>query len=234
MAGAGGDDPEPGDGLPAASTTSGCSRGWSSARPCPRRSGRLAGKAVRRDGHSSCRSSCAGSWPTAARSSTPGARSSSATTTPRPRPALDEPSLPALRDDPPRDLPRRPLPRPRPAGDRRRRGVRRRRDRRHGLGRAAPRRTGSTDPLRNQWLTDPLALDCAFQMMILWSVERTGAGLAADLRRPLPPVPPGLPGRGGPGGRPGHRGRPAQGPGRRRLPRRPRASRSPGSRITNA
>ncbi len=31
-------------------------------------------------------------------------------------------------------------------------------------------------PLRNQWLTDPLALDCAFQMMILWSVERTGSG----------------------------------------------------------
>ncbi len=32
------------------------------------------------------------------------------------------------------------------------------------------------NPLRNQWLTDPLALDCAFQMMILWSVERTGSG----------------------------------------------------------
>ena len=31
-------------------------------------------------------------------------------------------------------------------------------------------------PLRHQWLTDPLALDCAFQMMILWSVERAGAG----------------------------------------------------------
>jgi NAD(P)-dependent dehydrogenase (short-subunit alcohol dehydrogenase family)/acyl carrier protein len=31
-------------------------------------------------------------------------------------------------------------------------------------------------PLRQQWLTDPLALDCAFQMMILWSVERAGAG----------------------------------------------------------
>ena len=31
-------------------------------------------------------------------------------------------------------------------------------------------------PLRNQWLTDPLALDGAFQMMILWSVERTGSG----------------------------------------------------------
>ncbi len=32
------------------------------------------------------------------------------------------------------------------------------------------------NPLRNQWLTDPLALDCAFQMMILWSIERTGSG----------------------------------------------------------
>jgi acyl transferase domain-containing protein len=32
------------------------------------------------------------------------------------------------------------------------------------------------NPLRNQWLTDPLALDCAFQMMILWSLERTGSG----------------------------------------------------------
>ena len=32
------------------------------------------------------------------------------------------------------------------------------------------------NPLRNQWLTDPLALDCAFQMMIVWSVETTGSG----------------------------------------------------------
>jgi NAD(P)-dependent dehydrogenase (short-subunit alcohol dehydrogenase family) len=31
-------------------------------------------------------------------------------------------------------------------------------------------------PFRSQWLTDPLAIDCAFQMMILWSVERTGSG----------------------------------------------------------
>jgi hypothetical protein len=31
-------------------------------------------------------------------------------------------------------------------------------------------------PLRSSWLTDPLALDCAFQMMILWSFDRTGAG----------------------------------------------------------
>ncbi len=31
-------------------------------------------------------------------------------------------------------------------------------------------------PLRNVWLTDPLAMDCAFQMMILWSFERFGAG----------------------------------------------------------
>ncbi|NJD90016.1 MAG: SDR family NAD(P)-dependent oxidoreductase [Geobacter sp.] len=31
-------------------------------------------------------------------------------------------------------------------------------------------------PLRSNWLTDPLALDSAFQMMILWSFERFGSG----------------------------------------------------------
>ena len=31
-------------------------------------------------------------------------------------------------------------------------------------------------PLRNIWLTDPLAIDCAFQLMILWSFERFGSG----------------------------------------------------------
>ena len=31
-------------------------------------------------------------------------------------------------------------------------------------------------PLRSQWLTDPLALDSAFQLMIVWSVEQLGAG----------------------------------------------------------
>ncbi|CAH2031277.1 type I polyketide synthase [Trichlorobacter ammonificans] len=30
-------------------------------------------------------------------------------------------------------------------------------------------------PLRSSWLTDPLALDCAFQLMILWSFHRFGA-----------------------------------------------------------
>jgi acyl transferase domain-containing protein len=30
-------------------------------------------------------------------------------------------------------------------------------------------------PMRHTWLADPLALDCAFQMMILWSAERHGA-----------------------------------------------------------
>jgi hypothetical protein len=33
-----------------------------------------------------------------------------------------------------------------------------------------------TQPLRNGWLSDPLALDSSFQMMILWSFERYGAG----------------------------------------------------------
>ena len=31
-------------------------------------------------------------------------------------------------------------------------------------------------PLRNIWLTDPLVIDCAFQLMILWSFERSGSG----------------------------------------------------------
>ncbi len=31
-------------------------------------------------------------------------------------------------------------------------------------------------PLRSNWLTDPLAIDSAFQLMILWSFQRTGAG----------------------------------------------------------
>jgi NAD(P)-dependent dehydrogenase (short-subunit alcohol dehydrogenase family) len=31
-------------------------------------------------------------------------------------------------------------------------------------------------PLRNCWLADPLVIDCAFQLMILWSFERSGCG----------------------------------------------------------
>ena len=31
-------------------------------------------------------------------------------------------------------------------------------------------------PLRNIWLTDPLVIDSAFQLMILWSFERSGSG----------------------------------------------------------
>jgi acyl transferase domain-containing protein len=31
------------------------------------------------------------------------------------------------------------------------------------------------DPVREAWLTEPLAIDCAFQMLILWSVETLGA-----------------------------------------------------------
>jgi hypothetical protein len=31
-------------------------------------------------------------------------------------------------------------------------------------------------PLRSTWLTDPLVIDSAFQLMILWSFQRTGAG----------------------------------------------------------
>jgi len=31
-------------------------------------------------------------------------------------------------------------------------------------------------PLRSSWLTDPLVMDSAFQLMILWSFERFGSG----------------------------------------------------------
>ncbi len=37
-------------------------------------------------------------------------------------------------------------------------------------------RTWLARPLRQQWLTDPLAIDSAFQLMIVWSVDRLGAG----------------------------------------------------------
>ncbi len=36
--------------------------------------------------------------------------------------------------------------------------------------------TWISKPLRNQWVTDPLAIDSAFQLMIVWSVEQLGAG----------------------------------------------------------
>jgi hypothetical protein len=32
------------------------------------------------------------------------------------------------------------------------------------------------NPLRNSWLADPLALDCGFQLMVLWTLENLGAG----------------------------------------------------------
>jgi hypothetical protein len=39
-------------------------------------------------------------------------------------------------------------------------------------------------PLRQQWLTDPLALDASFQMMVLWSRDRHGAAsLPCHVRR---------------------------------------------------
>jgi hypothetical protein len=50
-------------------------------------------------------------------------------------------------------------------------------------------------PLRQAWLTDPLALDCAFQALVLWSVERSGAcslptflGRYRQYRRTFPPA----------------------------------------------
>ena len=30
-------------------------------------------------------------------------------------------------------------------------------------------------PLRSSWLTDPLAIDCAFQLVVLWCSEQLGA-----------------------------------------------------------
>jgi hypothetical protein len=32
------------------------------------------------------------------------------------------------------------------------------------------------DPLRRRWIADPLAIDCAFQAMILWSFNRFNMG----------------------------------------------------------
>ena len=50
-------------------------------------------------------------------------------------------------------------------------------------------------PLRQSWLTDPMALDCAFQAMILWSFERSGAcslptfiGRYRQFHRSFPPT----------------------------------------------
>ncbi|MFZ4858490.1 MAG: SDR family NAD(P)-dependent oxidoreductase [Desulfuromonadaceae bacterium] len=45
------------------------------------------------------------------------------------------------------------------------------------LAKAAPKpEVWIKQPLRNIWLTDPLVVDCAFQLMILWSFERSGCG----------------------------------------------------------
>ncbi|OGU14141.1 MAG: beta-ketoacyl synthase [Geobacteraceae bacterium GWC2_53_11] len=45
------------------------------------------------------------------------------------------------------------------------------------LAKAAPKpEEWIKQPLRNIWLTDPLVVDCAFQLMILWSFERSGSG----------------------------------------------------------
>src|SRR5690606_8040649 len=32
------------------------------------------------------------------------------------------------------------------------------------------------DPVRKTWIADPLAIDCAFQGMVLWAFERYGIG----------------------------------------------------------
>ena len=38
-------------------------------------------------------------------------------------------------------------------------------------------------PLRNSWITDPLVMDCAFQLMILWSFERFGSACLPSFAR---------------------------------------------------
>ena len=40
---------------------------------------------------------------------------------------------------------------------------------------APPPKHWLRNPLRGAWVTDPLAMDCAFQMMILWSSMYRGA-----------------------------------------------------------
>ena len=41
---------------------------------------------------------------------------------------------------------------------------------------APPPSAWMKQPIRSNWLTDPLVLDSAFQMMILWSFEQDGVG----------------------------------------------------------
>ena len=197
-----------------ASMTSDSAQGGGRPRSPPRdhpRPRRQRGSPV--DGHSVVPVELRGVWPTAARSSTPGARSSSATIIPRSRPLSTSRCLcPLIGDDrrevyrdvssstvptckgsspskgaatPGSSRPSRPLP---------------------------PLRSWVENPLRNQWLTDPLALDCAFQMMILWSVERTGSGSLPTFVGRYRQFRRAFPSRRRPGGRPDHRGQPASRP----------------------
>jgi hypothetical protein len=49
---------------------------------------------------------------------------------------------------------------------------------------APPPSTWLRKPLRQQWLSDPLVIDGAFQLMILWSHEQRGAAsLPCHVRR---------------------------------------------------
>jgi len=41
---------------------------------------------------------------------------------------------------------------------------------------APPPNTWIKDPLRSNWLSDPLLIDCAFQLMIVWSLREYGCG----------------------------------------------------------
>ena len=89
-------------------------------------------------------------------------------------------------------------------------------------------------PLRNQWLTDPLALDAAFQMMILWSFEQAGSGSLPTFVGRYRQFPPVVPGRGRPRGRPGHRGHAPQGPAPTSISSTTAVGRLPGSKTTSA
>ena len=82
-------------------------------------------------------------------------------------------------------------------------------------------------PLRSRWLTDPLAIDSAFQLVVLWSREHLGANSLPTARGTLPAIPLRIRGWGCArrGGSPA--GERCSGVGRHRNTRRPRRARRP-------
>ncbi len=82
-------------------------------------------------------------------------------------------------------------------------------------------------PLRSRWLTDPLAIDCSFQLVVLWTRQHLGANSLADLGRAVSPVPCRFWGRERAPGGPDPAGQRCAGRGRHRDPRRWRRARRP-------